>query len=231
MKTIRTSNSCQSCELIYGCLSLGLGKEQQDKFSHLITEVIELKKNEWLYHAGDRFKFLYAVKEGALKTVRFDENGSEAILDFFLPGEIVGFAAIHSESYINNAIALCKTSVCRIPFEHLSLLAANNIDIQKQLFCLLSLRIERQQSLHFHFDAEQKLAAFLLDISQRLAQIDSFALPASQQDIANYLQLTPETVSRLFHKFRRQGIIESLEHRHITGLDHAKLHNILQKEE
>jgi CRP/FNR family transcriptional regulator len=159
-----------------------------------------------------------------VKTCRVDREGREQVLGFHLPGEIIGLSAIDGERYPCDAIALDDVQLCRFSFPKIALLAARLPGLQTQLFKLMSRGIGHAERLAADYSADERIAAFLVDLSRRLAERGfsgaRFELTMPRTDIANYLRLAPETVSRVLRRFRDDGLIK-VQRREVelTGAD------------
>jgi CRP/FNR family transcriptional regulator len=179
-----------------------------------------------LFRTGDPFDAIAAVRSGTVKTCRVDREGREQVLGFHLPGEIIGLSAIDGERYPCDAVALDEVQVCRFSFPKIALLAARVPGLQKHLFKLMSRDIGHAERLSGDHSADERIAAFLVDLSRRLAargfSASRFELTMPRTDIANYLRLAPETVSRVFRRFQDEGIVKVLR-REIEILDARQL--------
>src|SRR5690606_13194431 len=164
----RLRKVCSSCSLLELGLPMGLEREDVEQLDELVTPQGPLRAGEHLYRVGDDFKALYAVRSGYLKTYIIDEGGREQVLGFHLPGELVGLDAIYPDRHQCNAVALDTATVCKMPYDQLSELAAKIPSLQKQMFRLLSKDIHTTQMLSGDHTAEERLAAFLMDMSARL---------------------------------------------------------------
>ena len=220
---------CSSCSLAELCLPVGLDRESLGRLDSLVTRDAPLHAGDHLYKKGDPFDALYAVRSGYLKSYTVDESGREQVLGFYLPGELLGLDAIYPERHQCNAVALDTASVCRLPYEDLSTLAGQVPGLQKQMFRLLSKDIHDSHSLAGDFTAEERLAAFLLSLSARLKlrgySPTHFMLAMPRRDIANYLRLATETVSRVFKRFQQEGLI-AVDRRDIRLLDIERLDDL-----
>jgi CRP/FNR family transcriptional regulator len=140
-----------------------------------------------------------------------DVEGREHVLGFHLPGEVIGLSAIDGEHYPCNAVALDTVMLCRFSFPKMAVLAARLPGLQKHLFRLLSRDIGRAALLAGDWTADQRMAAFLIAFSQRLAargfSPNRFQLTMARTDIANYLRLAPETVSRVLRRFQQEDLL------------------------
>jgi CRP/FNR family transcriptional regulator, anaerobic regulatory protein len=182
---------------------------------HALNDVVRagpvMGSNTTLFREGDRFTSLFAVRSGFVKTSTLGPDGSEQVLGFHLPGDILGFDAIHSGHYHATATVLGSTSVCAVPFDDLSELASQDPALQRRMFSLLSRDINSYFSRLGDARADQRLAGFLLELSQRFADRGfsprTFVLAMSRRDIGNYLRLATETVSRVLTRFQSDGLI------------------------
>ena len=164
-----------------------------------------------IFRAGDRFDAIAAVRSGTVKTSRVDREGREQVLGFHLPGEVIGLSAIHRGCYPCNAIALDAVQLCRFSFPKIAFLARRLPGLQKKLFNLLSRDIGHAERLSGDHTADERIAAFLVDLSRRLAvrgySASHFQLTMPRTDIASHLRLAPETVSRVLRRFQDEDRI------------------------
>jgi len=207
--------ACQSCGLHELCLPMGIHPEEMDRLDTIIKRRRPLHRNDFLYHSGDTLTSLYAVRSGSIKTYSLTGDGEEQIIGFHLPGELLGLDAIHDGGHHCSARALETTSICEIPFDDLEALAQEIPGLQHQLFRLMSKELQSDE--HFMLvlgkkTSEERLSNFLISLSTRFSQRGfsgtEFNLSMSRNDIANYLGLAVETVSRLFTRFQNAGLIE-----------------------
>jgi len=169
---------------------------------------------------------IYAVRSGYLMTYVNDEAGREQVLGFHLPGELVGLDAIYPNRHQCNAVALDTATACTLPCTDIATLAARVPGLQKQMFRLLSRELAAAQARAGDSTAEERIAGFLTGLSDRLAargySAQRFRLVMLRRNIANYLRLTPETVSRVFKRFQDEEIIE-VDRRDIRLLNFERL--------
>lgn len=225
----RPAVACSSCCLKGVCLPCELGRSELERFDEIATAKRRVARGASLYHNGDRFESLYAVRSGAFKTVGTSRQGDEKITGFYLPGELLGLDAISGDRHGYNSVALEDSEVCIIPFAQLEQMAMSMPALQHQLLRLLSGDISRDQGLMLllgSMSAEQRLAAFLLSLSRRHQRLgfaaNRFMLRMTREEIGNYLGLTLETVSRMLSRFQREGLIavqqREIELKNIDGL-------------
>ncbi|MGB3611354.1 MAG: fumarate/nitrate reduction transcriptional regulator Fnr [Cellvibrio sp.] len=207
--------SCGNCRLNTLCLPLSLHIDDIDRLNEIVQRGRPLQKGEYLYRANDRFTSLFAVRSGAVKATTLSDNGEEQVTGFYLPGEVVGMEGLAEDRYTNSVVALETASICEIPFHSVEELSVKIPSLQRHIFQLMSREITQDQqiiTLLSKSTAEQRIATLLLSISTRNSRrhlsATSFSLPMSRTDIGNFLGLTIETVSRVFTRLQKQGILE-----------------------
>ncbi|HVR80674.1 MAG TPA: cyclic nucleotide-binding domain-containing protein [Luteimonas sp.] len=202
---------CSTCAFSQACLSEGMDKSALMDLHVLVEHVGPLHAGDHLFREGDPFEAIAAVRAGTVKTYTVDREGREHVLGFHLPGEVIGLNAIDGEHYPCNAVALDTVMLCRFSFPKISLLAARLPGLQQHLFRLLSRDIGSAALLAGDWSADERMAAFLIGLSRRLAargfSPNRFQLTMARTDIANYLRLAPETVSRVLKRFQDEGLI------------------------
>jgi CRP/FNR family transcriptional regulator len=203
---------CSTCAFSDACLSQGMDKAALNDLHVLVEHVGPLHAGEHLFREGDPFEAIAAVRAGTVKTYVVDREGHEHVLGFHLPGEVIGLSAIDGEHYPCNAVALDTVMLCRFSFPKMAVLATRLPGLQRHLFRLLSRDIGRAALLAGDWSADQRMAAFLVQFSQRLAargfSARRFQLTMARTDIANYLRLAPETVSRVLRRFQTEGLLK-----------------------
>lgn len=214
--------ACSSCSLARICLPLGLDKAELERMDDIVTRSPVAHEGDHLFRVGEPFKAVYAVRSGSYKSYTVDSEGREHVLGFHLPGEIMGLDAIYSERHMCNAVALDTAAVCILPYSELSALAGKMDGLRVQMFRLMSKDIADTAALAGDFTAEERIASFLLDLSRRFHvrgfSATEFNLNMSRRDIANFLRLAPETVSRVLARFEKSHLI-AVERREMRLLD------------
>ncbi|QNK01192.1 helix-turn-helix domain-containing protein [Dyella telluris] len=200
---------CHDCAFSAACQSEGYGKQELAALQCVVEHVPMVREGGHVFRRGEPFRALYAVRSGSVKTSIFSRDGREQVLGFYLPGEVVGLNGIYPESYPCDAMALEDASFCHFAFPAMSTLATALPVVQQHLFRLLSKELGMASLLAGDHSAEERVAAFLLDLGERHAQrgqsSTAFRLAMSRSDIASYLRLAPETVSRVISRFREKG--------------------------
>jgi CRP/FNR family transcriptional regulator, anaerobic regulatory protein len=219
------TTSCSACHLKDICLPFGLTDSDVQRLDSLKFARRRVKEGEELYHEGDRFQFIYAVRSGTFKSVLNLKDGREQVTGFQMAGELMGLDGLASGKHASSAVALEDTEICAIPYAHLSELTHISPDLHLAVSRLMSREIVREHSLMMllgSMNAEQRLAAFLINISQRMKVRGyspyEFHLRMMRVDIGSYLGMKLETVSRTFTSFQKQGLIE-VDKKHVRIVD------------
>ncbi len=206
--------SCQHCSVRQLCFPVGLSPEELSLLDALISQQKIVKRNEQLFKQGDKFNGFCVVRSGAFKYVHSTPGQENHIIAFYLPGEFFGLDAVHNEKHPATAQALIDSSVCVIAFDELMKMSSKIPTLQRYLMDIVSKRCSNDlQRPTQHHTAEQRLAIFLLDLSKHYGErgysAHEFQLPMSRKDIADYLDLASETVSRLFKNFQDKKRIKT----------------------
>ena len=207
--------ACSSCNLRELCLPVGLSDGELQRLDSLVESRRSLRRGESLYTVGEVFKSLYAVRTGFFKTRVAAADGRDQVTGFQMTGELLGFDGIGTERHTCDAVALEDSQVCVIPFTQLEALSRQFDELQRQLHKVMSREIVRDHGVMLllgSMRAEERLAAFLLNLTQRLQARgfsgSSLVLRMTREEIGSYLGLKLETVSRAFSKFQDDGVLE-----------------------
>jgi len=218
------TTSCQNCRMNPLCLPLALQERDMNQLDRVIERGKPLQRKQTVFFVGDNYQGVYAVRSGAIKTAITNGDGTEQITGFYLPGEIFGWDGLANGRHTNTATALETTAICAIPAQRMDELSLTLPDLGRHFMRLMSREISADQqmlALLGKSSAEQRIAALLLSISNRLERqrlsATRFSLPMSRAEIGNYLGLTVETVSRVFTRFQTKGLIAA-DKRDITLL-------------
>ena len=216
---------CSNCHLRDLCLPCGLEGSDVQRLDSLLFGRRRIRTGETLYRPEDRFQFIYAVRSGTFKSSLTLADGREQVSGFHMAGELMGLDGVAQGRHASAATALEDAEICAIPYAHLSELAAGSSDMQMVMARLMSREIVREHSLMMllgSMNAEERLAAFLINLSQRLKargySSHEFHLRMSRAEIGSYLGMKLETVSRTFSAFQQQRLLE-VDKRHIRILD------------
>lgn len=208
------TTACKNCSLHPLCLPLALTVEDMDTLDTIIKRGRPVQKGEHLFYQGEEFTSVYAVRTGTVKTYTLTNDGEEQITGFHLASEFVGLESYDSVTYPSSAKALETTNVCEIPVDKLDELAGEMPELRRQLMRLMSKELREEQQMMLLLSkksAEERIASFILNLAARFKRRgfsgSSFRLTMSRADIANYLGLAVETVSRVFTRFQKQGLL------------------------
>lgn len=225
----RLRHACSECSVHDLCLPLGLDQPEMERLEGLVERVGPMHEGDYLYRVADPFQHIFAVRSGTVKTFINDEQGREHVLGFHMPGELVGLDAIYPERHQCSAMAVDTVFACRISYNELTTLAGRLPGLQKQLFRLMSKDLAGKTAQQSELGAEERVGAFLLDLSARLKRRgfapNHFNLSMSRRDLANYLGLAPETVSRVFRRLQDEGLI-TVDRRELRLLEPDRLRQI-----
>jgi CRP/FNR family transcriptional regulator, anaerobic regulatory protein len=225
--------ACSTCNLRELCLPVGMSSEQVDRLDMMVTTRRSIPRGDTLFRTGDEFQSLYAVRTGFFKTCVSSEDGRDQVTGFQMAGELLGLDGISADRHACDAVALEDSTVCVIPYQQLEGLSHEIMDLQRVFHKIMSREIVRDHGVMLvlgSMRAEERLAAFLLNLTQRLhlrgySQTE-LILRMTREEIGSYLGLKLETVSRTFSKFQDDGVLE-VKQRQIRILDHEALKRMI----
>lgn len=207
--------TCGNCTIQQLCLPAGIRKGDLDLLEDMVKRQKPYKRGDRLFHSSERFQRLFVVRTGTVKTFHQGNEGDDQIIGFHYPGDILGLDAIHTGKHACAAECLEHTAVCELPFNQLEEISQHIPTLRHQLMKIISREVLNE---HKHLlilgkkNAHERLAIFLLGLSTRFEErgysSSEFNLSMSRYDLANYLGLAVETVSRLFTRFQEDGVLE-----------------------
>ncbi|MFP6562763.1 helix-turn-helix domain-containing protein [Paraburkholderia sp. B3] len=206
---------CSTCSLRAVCMPPDLTSTELQQLDTVVHTTRSVRRGEALFRTHDAFQSLYAVRTGSFKTIVMHRDGREQVTGFQIPGEPLGLDGVCSGTHSCEAIALEDSTVCIIPFGQFESLCRESHRMQRHLYQLMSGEIVRESSLMLllgTMTAEQRLASFLLDLAARFRRRGysgtQFNLKMSREEIGCFLGMKLETVSRMFSRFHREGLVE-----------------------
>lgn len=224
--------TCAQCSLQQLCLPAAIGASDMERLDRIVKGRRPLARGERLFKVGSPLAALYVAREGAFKTTTISEDGNAQIIGFHLPGELIGLDALAAERHRCEAEALEDANVCEVPYSQLQQVAAQVPGLQRQLMRVIGRGTEQDHShlaMMGRKHAVERVALFLHSLSERYRLLnrphDAFALPMSREDIANFLGLVIETVSRSFSKLAEDGVI-TVRGKQVRILSRAELDRI-----
>lgn len=228
---------CSQCSLQQLCLPAGIDSSDMARLDGIVKRRRPVGRGERLFRPGDALHAVYLARNGAFKTVSINEDGEEQVIGFHLPGELIGLDALGSGEHRCEAVALTTANVCEVPFEELSSVAAQLPSLQHQLMRVIGQSADRDydhMEMLVRKQANERIGLFLHSLSERLRHIgqsgSDFKLPMSREDIARFLGLAPETVSRGFTRLQEDGVI-AVSVRRVEVLDSAELERLAHGQE
>ena len=228
--------ACSNCNLRELCMPLGLSDGDVDKLDDLVTTRRKIKRGAALFSNGDRFNALYAIRTGFFKTCVATADGRDQVTGFQMAGEIIGLDGIVGDRHSCDAVALEDAEVCVMPYDRIEELSREVPALQSHVHKIMSREIVREHGVMLllgSMRAEERLAAFLLNLVQRLHargfSQSELVLRMTREEIGSYLGLKLETVSRTFSKFVEEGIVE-VKQRHVRILDTEALKRIVNNQ-
>lgn len=217
--------ACSSCNLRELCMPLELTQAELDRVDGLVASRRRVKRGASLFRNGDAFTNLYAIRTGFFKTCITSEDGRDQVTGFQMAGEVVGLDGIVNDRHTCDAVALEDADVCLLPFDRIEELSSEIPGLQRHVHKIMSREIVREHGVMLllgSMRAEERLAAFLLNLVQRLHargfSRSELVLRMTREEIGSYLGLKLETVSRTFSKFVEEGIVE-VKQRHVRIVD------------
>ena len=224
--------SCRSCSLAELCLPLTLDSASIEKLDTVMQRRYPIERGKRLFRSGDPFSAIYIVRSGSIKVSVPTQTGEERIVGFHLPGELLGLDGMDGGAHGCDAVALETTSVCRLPFERMEQVCHDIPGVHQQFPRLVSREIVNDHAMLLllgNRSAEERVAAFLLSLSTRFKSRGfserEFFLSMTRKDIANYLGLAVETLSRLITRLQAENILD-VQRRQIRILDMARLRDL-----
>lgn len=206
--------SCGQCSLRQLCLPAGIGVEDVERLDRLVRKRRPVPRGDALFRSGHPLSNIYVAREGSFKTIVTTEDGQQQVIGFHLPGELIGLDALGEGRHRCDAVALETARVCEVPMGDLERVAGQVPGLQRQLLRVMGRSMGRDQD-HLEMlsrrQATDRVLLFLHSLSERYEVLghdgSSFSLPMTREEIASYLGLVIETVSRSFTKLQDDGII------------------------
>ncbi len=221
--------ACSACSLQELCLPAGLALGEMQQLDEIVNRKRPLKRGDYLYRVGGALQSLYAVRTGFFKSCVMHDDGREQVAGFHMAGELLGMDGIGSGKHMCDAVSLEDSDVCEIPFGDLEKLSRDIPTLQQHFHRIMSREIARDYGVMLllgSMRAEERLAAFLLNLSQRFAargySPKRFLLRMTRNEIGSYLGLKLETISRALSHFQTEGII-AVQNKSVEILDADRL--------
>ena len=226
--------SCTGCKQRTQCfLAIPLPGEE-NACADAVQRRYKVANGDRLYRRNSPFTSVYQVCSGSFKTQRETLDGSLVVTGFFLPGDMVGVEAIADHHYQTDAVATADSTVCELDFCYLQLHCSTKPGLQSWMIAQIGAHVRRMDTdlcWSTGLQTQQRVLRFFVGLSDRLVNQatsdDVVHLPMKKQDIARYLQMTPETLSRNLAHLRRNGLL-SLKHDSFTLPDMQRARQVTQ---
>jgi len=212
--TATQASPCHSCARRKTCLGGALVENMNERAPTVTRCVID--KGNHLFRSGDTADTLYVVRSGATKTYVVSAEGEEEIRGFQLANDVAGLDAVCSDAHRGNAKAIGRTWVCRLPAAAVRARMGESSSFRERVLSSLGREFERLHTMlhRERCSADQRVASFLLaqlpvNSSGATEAQDALELPMSRTDLARYLDLATETVSRVFTRLQTRNIVRS----------------------
>jgi len=216
--------SCRRCSVLELCLPAPLEGADLDRLGGMLCSR-SYTPNQHVYNTGERSGNIYIVRKGSLKSWVTTVHGHEQILGFHLPGEIFGLDGVDAFQYQSGVQALEPSELCLLPYDALETIASQVPSLHRQLLRVISreIVIEHEHVMMMSSrPAIERVALFVQVLAQREALRGQppqlLKLTMSRADIASYLALANETVSRMLSRLEQSGLIR-VTHRKLEILD------------
>lgn len=214
METISYKVECHNCRLAKACFAKGLASNDLNQLETIINHKRPLKPNEFLFRQGDTAQSLFIVKSGSFRSLVLNSEGSEQTVDFHLPGDLVGLETLQKSTFRGSVMALETATVCEFPLSRLTQLCSKIPDLQAQFLNIIGSQFASRNdriTLLSNHSATERLVNFLLMLSRRYSNLGysstEFNLSMPRHDIASFLSLSLETVSRQLSCLAEKGLI------------------------
>tara|TARA_R110002110_G_scaffold167482_1_gene368489 strand:- start:38438 stop:39223 length:786 start_codon:yes stop_codon:yes gene_type:complete len=229
--------SCATCTRKSSCQVNRLALNFIENYEDWMIKRSTYNEGEEVLSSDGDHEGLYVVKSGVYESYTMDSEGDFKVIGFHMPGDFFGIGKSNENQYYHYVKALESGTVCKIGFSVFEEYSSNNYNLTMSLINLLGEIVSQNDKsifLHSRMDAKRRFANFILDMSRRTGKAGfgkgSFKLYMSRSDIANYLGLSTETISRLFTRFKERNIL-TVEYRLIHINDMKALYEIAHSNE
>jgi len=229
----RLKAACSTCSLRELCLPAGLDTRELEQVDRMVNRRKAVRRGDYLYRAGSALESLYAIRTGFMKSCVLHDDGREQVAGFHMMGDLMGLDAISKSRHMCDVVALEDSEVCDIPLARLEQLSREIPSLLQHFHRIMSREIVRDHGVMLLLGtmrAEERLAAFLLNLSQRFAargySPSEFYLRMTREEIGSYLGLKLETISRALSRFHEEALIE-VHTKHVKILDMEALRKMV----
>lgn len=230
-------SSCNDCVLFSLCFAQDIDADARERLSDVIQRRQGVQRSAHLHHGGQPARQLAVLRSGSIKAYEVSREGDELVTGFYLPGDVVGLDAFSTGHHAGSAVALEECRLCEIPVADFQKMLGESPRLNQVMLRLLAEEMAEARKLLLvvgRLDARTRVALFLLSLSRRFERRqldpDLFRLSMDRRDIANYLGLTIETVSRTLSALQRDKLIH-VRGKNVRILDRQALSELAHLEE
>ena len=201
--------SCRHCDAYSNCMIEQMTIDNSQSYQLLKNRKVYMR-GQHIFRAEDKAEAIYVINSGSIKSYAIMEDGEEQVLNFYLTGDVFGLDGMGDNAYVSSTIALETTTICKLP-----LLNLPKQNLGQGFLKIISESLIRDHNLVLMLarkDANGRMASFLICMSKHYHKIgqpdDIINLTMTRHDIANYLGLAIETVSRTLRRFQDSGMLD-----------------------
>ncbi len=233
---IANGPACSDCQAEAFCFQQLFSGQQLRHFKQAVRIKGPYQRGELIYRSGVPFSSLYFIQRGSVKTEVCTINGSMEVTAFYLLGELLGLDGVGCDVYPADAVALEETWLCELPFSEMKRMCNTCEEFQQALILRMGRTINAdvyQWALARNLKAKQKVAWFIFDLfkrvrSRKASESCNIPLPMRKTDIANYLGLAPESLSRALHALEKEGmIVNKMKSIYLTDIQKAQTLSVI----
>ena len=224
---------CEHCNLKHVCFPAGLSDKELEVFEDSVSNIVKVKKKQKIFSRGDRFGAVYAIKAGSVKSFLSSSNNEQSqVLGFHLPGDLLGFDGFSNQVHSCDVVAMEDSQLCKLAVDDFNELCDILPGLRQVMMQQVGNEISRHHSLVLtlgKMQTEERLATYLLRLScyykTRGYSCSEFNLSMPRHDLANFLGMAPETLSRMFARLESAGVM-TIKRRQVEILEMSKLHDL-----
>lgn len=220
-----SSALCESCAYRSRCVINKISQLEVDSLASSFITRLPLKKGQHLYRKGDPFSGVYSLRFGAIKSELVFHDGVPKVTNFSVPGDLLGLDGMGNGKHQLDSICLNAVEVCFIPMVDITKTIKDYPELMGNVGSALGALLNTSNAHNYdlmNLNSLERLADFLTNYSNRLSTVgidrDNFALPMSRPDLANYLGMAVETLSRSLAQLEGSGAVEVINRKiHFTS--------------
>lgn len=217
LRLVNGRQHCEQCDTRQRCMNAWLDRELTGAIDRIVVARAAFQKGQAIYQAEERFRSLFIIQSGSVKVEKILEDGTNHVHGFYFRGDLFGLDSFGSALYDYDAMALETTKICKIPYDQFEILCSSNPRLQKMIVSLISGKMQQSNNLLLdsrYLSADKRLLLFLKDLCERNLALPRGSkgrinLPMSKSDIASYLGIRAESLSRVLANLQRQGVIRN----------------------